>query len=246
MPMPMEFAQALEIGHASGWQLATGGFTAKGPTKPSTEGMPGDTKGPKSKPWVFTCLALPILLLMVAGMGFAGHVSSSGAGKAMLLLGLVGVVAMIAVASLDYVDSMFGQAEEEMAKVGGRLSGGGARAMEESKAQMKKVLVTKCTPYLWATLALYVLVAGCGLITLSAPTKRPKRAVAPAPEAYLASQTDTTSQAGIASAGPVIYHPNEPSGEPPVLGPVVTPTEGKQESEEPASSLEDLLRNEGP
>ena len=162
--MPQELAMSMDLAEASGWELATGQIALKGPYKEHEEGVGGDEGFPKSRPWVYLCLVVPIALLIVGAMGLCGSVSPRGASKGMLLLALGGLGLMLGVASVDYTDDLIEQAEEQMGQQGLMPMSpfspqSPQKALAQMKDQMSEVIETNCTGYLWISLGLYGLIA---------------------------------------------------------------------------------------
>jgi len=172
--MPDPLPEAKVLASATGWEIARGQITPEDEFRDAKADMPKGQQLPKPRSWLYLGLALPAVLLIVAAMGILGNISPGRAGKVMLLLGLAGVGIMIATATVDYVGDVFDVAREEMSKA----SPGGPplmfrtameRSVAEAESAMKKALKTQATGYLWASLALYGVIAGCGLVTLNDP-----------------------------------------------------------------------------
>jgi hypothetical protein len=172
--LPLEMLSSMEIGHASGWQLANGSMTFN-QTPANAQGMaPTDgEKSPNARPWLYLCLALPILMLMTGALALTGSLSRHGAGKALLLLGIAGLGLSLAALSIDYIDDITDQAVDQVEGDAGGLSPTGRMAFQRQLdvmgGQLKKFIKTKATPFLWATLGLYAAIAACGLAGLNAP-----------------------------------------------------------------------------
>ena len=123
---------------------------------------------PRKRPWVYLGLALPALLLLTALAGAFGSLSAHGAGRGLLLLGLTGAILMLAAASANYVDDVMSKSRQELAQApadpaGAKARSEAARSLDEAETNMRKALLTRTTPYLWASLALYGLIVACGM-----------------------------------------------------------------------------------
>jgi hypothetical protein len=221
--IPPVLAESTDLAHASGWELAGGKLTPEGPYANQEETLPSNDKLPRKRPWVYLCLALPIALLMLGFMGVSSNPSPKGPAKGMLLLGIVGLILMIIVATVDYTDDMLDQTKEELSNAhpGGPFSPGFASlddSFSEMQSKMKEVIQTKGTIYLWGSLGLYVLIAGCGLAALGAPQTIPQTFSPPQGEGLLADD--------ILAVGPQIYDPRAQSlRESAPLSPQTTPPE---------------------
>jgi hypothetical protein len=238
-PMMSELT-AGEIGHASGWDLAAGEFTAAGryaelqrkqeelfQQDPSAK----DHELPESRPWVYLALALPILLLVVSVGCVAGAVAPQGGGKLMLLLAVAGAIAVLSAATVDYVDDAFDLAEKQASSGGVPSQARFAfqRGMEQAKDNAKKVVPTEATLYLWASLGLYGVAAVCGFVTLGTPGPIPGRSSTtpaasstfrhdPSPPGAPSGPPQSHAPPGIPSyAPPPIMVPASHAGSPPPI-----------------------------
>ena len=177
-PQMMSGAEAKEIAHASGWELARGEISPAEDCPATAQAPSRNDEFPKPKYWVYLCLAVPAGLLIASFMGLSGNLSCRGAGRAMLLGGLAGVGLMIAAASIDYVDDAIDHVKADAAKAapGAVFAGPGVifdHSVAEAGDKMKQVLKTKATWYLWGSLGLYGVSAVLGLMTLAAPQSAP-------------------------------------------------------------------------
>jgi len=88
--------------------------------------------------------------------------------------------------------------------------------VDEAKANMKKLIKTSGTGYLWASLGMYVLLAGCGIAGRSTPPEpayRPERASsAAAARSRLPERPRQARSAGLPDFGPNLT-PKEPARE---------------------------------
>jgi len=159
---PVDLTRPTVLAHASGWDLARGQLTPAEPFK--DQATQENSSRPPAKHWAYAGLALPALLTGLALLCLGGRLSSTGAGKWLLLLGIAGVALMSLAASMDYIDEAMDQAKGQMAAAGAPL---GCPAFRQNVAaaadQAKKIIRTTATPYLWACLGMYVLIAGCGI-----------------------------------------------------------------------------------
>ena len=197
--MPAELAKAKELAQASGWQLARGQMTPIGPLKSCDKTIGPDAELPKTRPWVYVCLAVPVLLVLVSGLGAMSSLSISGVGKAMLLLGVAGFVAVLLVTTVEYADEII---EKALAQLPGGQRSSLSQQISEAKSKMRELLQTKATPYLWVSLGLYGLIAICSVATLKAPRTSARAA-------QFSWHADTVFRDEIIAAGPEIYQPGQ-------------------------------------
>lgn len=180
-----------KVGSASGWQLSIGDWSPKGPMAAQDE-KDEDKKSPDARPWFILCLILPVALLLVGGMAAAGRMPSLGAGKVMIVLGIVGLLMMILAANVDYADEMKEQMQKDQAAQPAPPPGDAPPGMEgmgeQMAKQMTEVIETKPTGILWGSLVLYVLVAACGVAVLLLPKLMAAPAAAQPPPAQPAQQ----------------------------------------------------------
>ena len=236
-PMMPELT-AGEIGHASGWDLAGGELTTAGRyaelqrqqeqqlrQNPSAK----DQDMPKSRPWVYLALAVPILLLVVSVACVAGAVAPQGGGKLMVLLALAGAAVVISAATVDYVDDAFDLAEKEISSGGfagpAQVRFALQRGMEQAKDNAKKVVPTEATLYLWASLGLYGVAAVCGFVTLSVPRPIPARSSTPAASSTFRHDPAPPSRPPLSHApqGIPSYAPPPPLSHAPAPPPIMAP-----------------------
>lgn len=168
--VPEELTRPTVLASASGWDLARGELTPDDRFKEQARAAQENDQAPPAKHWAYGGLVLPVLLVGLALLCLSGKLTCSGAGKWMLALGIAGVVLMSVAASMDYIDEAMDQAKDQMAAHGAPV---GCPAFQQNVAaatdQAKEIIQTKATPFLWASLGIYVLIAGCGLVTLGAP-----------------------------------------------------------------------------
>ena len=205
-----------KVGQASGWQLAKGDISLKG-AYAQKDGRP-DSQDEllKSRPTLYMGLVVPILALLIGGLGAAGNANARTAGTVLLLLAIAGTVAVLWAASIDYVDDSMDKFQQEATKSSCRGPAPCPKGMDEAKANMKKLIKTEGTGYLWASLGMYVLLAGCGIAGRSTPlglTYRPELASSAAtarsesPERPRRASVD-----GLPDFGPNLT-PREPAGD---------------------------------
>jgi len=158
-----------EIGQASGRQLAEGDISLKGASARQQNPLGPDNQPLKSRPWLYMALALPILALLLSGLGAAGKANAGTVGVGLLLLGIVGAVTVSLAASIDYVDDAIDKAQGEAPKSSCYSPAPCQTGMQEAKSNMKKFIKTEGMVYLWTSLGMYVLLAGCGIAARSTP-----------------------------------------------------------------------------
>ena len=165
--LPKEFTETTVLARSSGWDLARGELTPDDRFKEMAGQAQQSQEGPPAKPWAYGGLVLPGIVAVLSLVCLAGKLTSSGTGKCLLLLGVAGVVLMLLAVSVDYVDMAMDSAKEKMADHGVNMREPGLKeGMAEAASKAKEVIQTKTTPYLWACLGLYVLIAGCGLAAM--------------------------------------------------------------------------------
>ena len=159
-----------ELGCSSGWELARGEMTAAPGRSLTGKDVPG------ARPWLYTCLVVPLLLFGLAGLAATGVRASAGMGWKMVLLAAVGVTFAFIVVLVNFADEaedqIKGMSRSDTPTVStpgrpidldrylGRLTGSGG-----------PIRKTRTTKYLWISVGLYVLVAMCGLASIHAPEK---------------------------------------------------------------------------
>ena len=190
MPWAELHCGTMQIGEANGWQLTKGDMTSIQPDMSSsmpgvkvTKDEGGDGKDASesinARPWFILGLIVPIALLAVGALGLAGKMPASGAGKALIVLGAIGMVVMLLAANVDYADEVAADMEKSQKESAEPEGGEGetdpmAAGMEEAmqqqmESQMAGQIQTEATGIVWASLVLYILVVGCGAANLAAP-----------------------------------------------------------------------------
>lgn len=158
-----------KVGKASGWQLAKGDITLKG-AYAQKDGRPGSQNELlKSRPLLYMGLVAPILALLLSGFGATGNANARTVGTGLLLMAIAGTVTVLWAASIDYVDDTMDKMQEEATKSSCPTPTPApcTNGMDEAKANMKKIIKTEGTRYLWASLGMYILLAGCGFAARS-------------------------------------------------------------------------------
>lgn len=160
-----------KVGQASGWQLAKGDISLKGAYAQKDGRAGSQNELLKSRPLLYMALVAPILGLLLGGLGATGNARAGTVGTGLLLLALAGTVAVLWAASIDYVDDSMDKFEQDAPKsrCRGPAPAPCARGMEQAKANMKKLIKTEGTGYLWASLGMYILLAGCGFAARATP-----------------------------------------------------------------------------
>ncbi len=211
-----------KIAQASGWQLANGDISLKVPQAQKDNTFGADNNGLKSRSWLYIALAAPVLALLLSGLGVTGNLNAGTVGKGLLLLGIVGTVTILAVASIDYVDDAIDKMQDDMPK---SSRGGPApyqQDMGQAKAEMKKFVKTEGTVYLWSSLGMYVLLAGCGFAARTAPLE-------------LGFEQDAASASAAAYLGPLERIRQPDADRLPDFGPDLIPAEPARETEDSAT-----------
>ena len=190
MPWTECRCSTMQLGEADGWQLTKGDMTAVQPRMSSS----AISESTDARPWFIFGLIVPITLLGVGALGVAGAIRATGAGKAMIILGAIGIAVMLLAANVDYsgefsegVERYQNQKTREAAPRGvgdvGAAPPGLKEAMtDEISLRTAESVQTEPTVIVWTSLVLYILVAGCGVTNLVAPIML-KAMPAPAPAA---------------------------------------------------------------
>lgn len=162
---------------ASGWQLARGEVTETSDAPIQQNGFEQQGELPSSRVWAYTGLGLPVLLLLISAMRLSGGMPPGKAGGWMIVVGLAGIVLTLVVFSVNYVDDVTSKFESaETADLGHmtmRSRNQLQLASRQVENQLNDILKTDTTPFLWVSLGLYMLVAGCGLSGANGPEALP-------------------------------------------------------------------------
>ncbi len=190
------------------------------PGDPKAPQPAGHNKMPKSRWWVYMGLALPGLLVLICGFAAVGSLPARS-GKWMLLLGLTGLIFMIVASRVDYIDDAIDQAYSDMPRptnmcnrAANRLHADAKAQAERTGAQMKKIIKTEPTVYLWVSLGLYGVIAACGFVAVM--SMNPAAIYPPRPGARGPAERRCRADQGsgaVPGLGPEIYQPgaSEPS-----------------------------------
>lgn len=170
------------VAKATGWQLATGDVTNVQPPQISSGGWTqtssqGPTADIDARPWFYLGLLIPLAGALLSALSFSGHLALGPAGKGLIVVGILGVVIAILAANVDYSDEMkLPPPKQTTPQASGDPGQALGNAMGEAMMQgiMKpattQALVTVPTGAVWWSLALYVIVAVCGVINLVLPS----------------------------------------------------------------------------
>jgi len=96
----------MQIGKATGWQLAVGKITVDMPDMGGAKAKQEQGKDPDARPIFFLGLLLPLAILIVGVCSFKGSIGTSPTGVWLTALGAVGLIVMIMAANVDYSDEM--------------------------------------------------------------------------------------------------------------------------------------------
>ena len=212
-----------KVAQATGWQLAKGDISLKGAYARKNGRAGSQREMLKSRPALYMALVVPILALIIGGFGVAGNAKAGTVGTALLLLAIVGTATVLWAASIDYVDDAMDKLQEEATNSG---CGGPAprpTGVDEAKANMKKLIKTRGTGYLWASLGMYVLLAGCGIAGRGTPPG-------------LAYQSGHASSSAAARSGLPKRPHRASAGGLPDFGPTLSPKGPARETEDAGAS----------
>ena len=193
---------------ASGWQLARGEVTETSEAAIQQNGFKKQEELPSSRVWVYTGLGLPVLLLLISAMRLSGGMHPGKAGGWMIVVGLAGIVLTLVVFSVNYVDDVTSKFENaETANLGHmtmRSRNQLQLASRQVESQLNDILKTNTTPFLWISLGLYVLVAGCGLSGANGPEALPIEMESEAARTGPAAPPDRRDGPSLPDFGPTI------------------------------------------
>ena len=211
-----------KVAQASGWQIATGDISLKGAYAQKDGRAGSQDELLKSRPSLYLALVVPILALLFSGLGATGNAKTETVGTGLLVLAIVGTATVLWAASINYVDDAMDKLQADVPSCcRGRAPC--TAGVDQAKANMKKLIKTSGTGYLWASLGMYVLLAGCGIAARSTPLG-------------LAYQPERASSAA-AARSPLLERPRRAGGGGlPDFGPNLVPKEPARETEDAAAS----------
>ena len=163
----------MQIGKATGWQLAVGKITVDMSDMGGAEAKQEQGKDPDARPVFFLGLLVPLAILIVGVCSLKGSIGTSPTGVWLTALGVVGLIVMIMAANVDYADEMSEDAKKSDQRSASAPPATGdpgeamSRAMEgamkdQMEKQMSAPIQTQATGIVWTCLILYVLVAIAG------------------------------------------------------------------------------------
>ncbi len=204
----LELERNSKLIQASGWQLARGEVTETTVAPIQRNGFQQQGEIPSSRVWAYTGLGLPVLLLLISAMRLSGGMPPGKAGGWMVVVGLAGIVLTLVVFSVNYVDDVTAEFETaESADLGHmtmRSRNQLQLASRQVERQLNDLLKTDTTPYLWISLGLYVLVAGCGLSGANGPEIMSVEASSPNAGAGPPDPSDRRDAPSLPDFGPTI------------------------------------------
>lgn len=150
----------MEVGQASGWELARGEFRSD--PRLGVQAQIDAHDVPASRPWVYVGVALPALAGLL-GMLAAGGVRRAGLSRLIVLIGLGGVGLMVAVSLVDFTDDIISHIQTQAAQQGRAVP---PARLSQMEAELPQIIQTAPTPWIWISMGLYSLVAVCGLVAL--------------------------------------------------------------------------------
>ena len=176
--------QGNALAEASGLQLALGDVS---PTAPAGQGDSDKDPGEDvdARPWFWLGLLIPIGIAIMGLLGATGNMEAGAAGRALIVLGIIGVILMIlAATTVDYADAATKDAKMDGGGQGPNNADNpfGQQMQKQMQAQMKDAIKTETTGILWGSLVLYLLVAGCGVVNYVMLSQGGEPAAAAAPE----------------------------------------------------------------
>ena len=195
-PKEMELVgKGITLAHASGWQLTFGEII---PEQGPSDGKDKLSKVINARPWFILGLAVPVILLIGGGMVFQGNLAFRFWGKAMIVLGVVGVLLCVLGVNVDYADDLIAYNNEKREKLTSPVNMGGPYEQIQEVDQIAQFLRTGATPVLFSSGILYIIVIGCGFLLLREPYGVAVETVPRAPENPTAPPPDF---------GPSVYTP---------------------------------------
>ena len=167
-PKEMELVgKGITLAHASGWQLTFGEII---PEQGPSDGKDELSKAINARPWFILGLAVPVILLIGGVAVVRGGLVFSSWGKAMIVLGIVGVLLCVLGVNVDYADDLIEYNNEKREKLTSPGNMGGAYEQIQDVDQIAQFLLTGATAVLYFSGILYLLVIGCGVLLLQRVT----------------------------------------------------------------------------
>lgn len=172
------------VAKATGWQLATGDVTRierapmglGGQTQPPTPSQDPAAADINARPWFYLGLLIPLAGAILSLLSVGGRLALASAGKALIVVGILGVVIAILAANVDYSDEIKMPPPQATPQARGGPPGQAlGNAMGEAMMQgltrpAAQTLVTEPTGAVWWSLVLYAIVAACGVANLVLPS----------------------------------------------------------------------------
>ncbi len=215
-----EGTETKTVGHATGWQLATGDLTPydKDTGKPYEDQQKREKAEKEadetiqSRPWFFLGLLVPILLLVVGVGGLTGLCRCRAVGLAGVVLAALGVLVVLLVLAVDYEDDFMDfqlQKQREAMEKAGTPEGEIKEALEKAEKNQREEMEewdekgwgpgTSARWPVWASLVLYV---AAGAVAVMGLLSAPAAAGAPAPIAEQQPEPPVEAQAEAPDEGP--------------------------------------------
>lgn len=167
----------MTVAKATGWQLATGGLTkVEQPQMNSGDQPQTPSQGPSpanisARPWFYLGLLIPLAGAILSLLSVGGRLALASAGKALIVVGILGVAIAILAANVDYSDEIKMPAPQPTPQASSDPGQALGNAMMQGFMKpATKMLVTEPTGAVWWSLVLYVIVAACGVVNLVLPS----------------------------------------------------------------------------
>ncbi len=211
--VPISMEGPTVVGQISGWQLARGEMTCVSEEEtlsPDNQEMPPGL--PKARFWMYGGIALPVVGALLAAAGLMGMHPLPSVGKILLVVGLAGGAMVLLASRTSVAGDLLSEAKGDMPGGSYQARRMMKQAMSDAQSQFDQVLPTRCTAYLWGSLGLYGLLAGCGAVLLVSPPE--VTASQPLQGRAVASRKGPvmTTTGDIAAAGEQIFQPDEGGG----------------------------------
>ena len=165
---------------ATGWQLTQGNLTV------SSNMAQEDAKVDKAKqeqdiaklnesiqprPWFIAGLAIPAAMVLLAVLAVAGVIRPTSGGIMLIVLAVAGIGTAMAASRVSYVEELIEHSRSDAREKNKDQPEAGqemAKAMERQvQEQIRKVVKTEGTPWLWVSVAIYGFIAICGMINIA-------------------------------------------------------------------------------